>query len=251
MLGPLVEDVFAEALASTATVPVELRVGTLAELLADVARALQRTSTPQETLETLCRLAVNTLDATYAAVTIVRGGRYTTEAATDELCRRPDQLKNATGEGPCLDALLADEVVISNDLRREPRWPRFVRTAVRATPVRSMASFRLFSQNGSLGALNLYSDRVNAFGAHTEPVGVAIAAQAAIAYHAALQRDTIENLRVALETSRTIGTAIGVLMALQKITVDEAFDTLRVASQRSHRKLRDIAEEVVRTGTVP
>jgi AmiR/NasT family two-component response regulator len=96
----------------------------------------------------------------------------------------------------------------------------------------------------------VYSDTVGAFGAHTEPVGVAIAAQAAIAYHAALQQDTIDNLRIALETSRTIGTAIGVLMALHKITVDEAFAVLRTASQRSHRKLRDIAEEVVRTGTV-
>jgi GAF domain-containing protein len=246
-----VEDVFAEDLDSTASALVELRVGTLAEHLADVARTLQRTSTPQDTLETLCRLAVNILEAKYAAVTIVRRGRYTTEAATDELCRRLDQLKNATGEGPCLDALVADEVVISNDLRRETRWPRFVRTAIRATSVRSMASFRLFSENGSLGALNLYADTVGAFGAHAEPVGVAIAAQAAIAYRSALQQDTIDNLRIALETSRTIGTAIGVLMALNKITVDEAFDVLRTASQRSHRKLRDIADVVVRTGSVP
>ena len=245
------EDVFTDDLRSSTTALIELRVGTLAEHLADVARQLQRTSTPQDTLETLCRLAVDILDAKYAAVTVVRGGRYSTETATDEVCHKLDQLKNATGEGPCLDALLADEVVISNDLRHETRWPRFVRAATHETPVRSMASFRLFSQNGSLGALNLYSDTAGAFGPHTEAIGVAIAAQAAIAYHAALQQDTIDNLRIALETSRTIGTAIGVLMALHKITVDEAFDVLRAASQRSHRKLRDIAEEVVRTGTVP
>jgi GAF domain-containing protein len=246
-----VDDLSAEDLGASATALIEMRVGTLAEHLAAVARTLQRTSTPQDTLETLCRLAVHILDAKYAAVTVVRAGKYTTEAATDEVCRRLDQLKNATAEGPCLDALLADEVVISNDLRREARWPRFVRTALRETPVRSMASFRLFSENGALGALNLYSDSVGAFSPHTEPLGIAIAAQAEIAYHAALQQDAIDNLRIALETSRTIGTAIGVLMAMHKITVDEAFDVLRTASQRSHRKLRDIAEDVVRTGTVP
>ncbi len=37
----------------------------------------------------------------------------------------------------------------------------------------------------------------------------------------------------------------------RKITQDDAFALLRKASQHLHRKLRDIAAEVVETGTMP
>jgi ANTAR domain-containing protein len=57
-----------------------------------------------------------------------------------------------------------------------------------------------------------------------------------------------ENLDVALQSSRNIGAAIGILMSLHKISQTQAFDLLCVASQRSNRKLRDLALEVVDTG---
>jgi AmiR/NasT family two-component response regulator len=43
---------------------------------------------------------------------------------------------------------------------------------------------------------------------------------------------------------------MGILMASMKLTEDAAFDLLRVTSQHTHRKLREIAESVVLTGTV-
>ncbi len=59
------------------------------------------------------------------------------------------------------------------------------------------------------------------------------------------------NLQIALSSNRRIGTAIGILMAHRRITDAAAFELLREASQRGHRKLRDVAEDVVLTGTVP
>lgn len=61
----------------------------------------------------------------------------------------------------------------------------------------------------------------------------------------------IENLQVALTTARRIGTAVGILMAESKISTDAAFELLRMASQNTHRKLRDVADEVVETGALP
>lgn len=60
----------------------------------------------------------------------------------------------------------------------------------------------------------------------------------------------IVNLETALETSRTIACAVGVLMALRKISYDRAFDLLRSESQRTKRKIRDLAEEVVESGSL-
>jgi AmiR/NasT family two-component response regulator len=59
------------------------------------------------------------------------------------------------------------------------------------------------------------------------------------------------NLQIALESNRRIGTAVGILMAHRRIRDSAAFELLRVASQRAHRKLREIAEDVVLTGALP
>jgi len=56
------------------------------------------------------------------------------------------------------------------------------------------------------------------------------------------------NLQKALASNRQIGVAMGVLMARQNLTEEQAFAVLREASQRGNRKLRDIADEVVLTG---
>ena len=65
------------------------------------------------------------------------------------------------------------------------------------------------------------------------------------------QRGTIANLRKALSTNRDIGAAIGILMAGQKVSKEEAFAILKAASQNGHRKLHEIADDVLYTGTLP
>lgn len=54
-----------------------------------------------------------------------------------------------------------------------------------------------------------------------------------------------------MQSSREIGVAIGILVEHHKITAEQAFDLLRVASQRGHRKLRDVASDLVHTGELP
>ena len=51
--------------------------------------------------------------------------------------------------------------------------------------------------------------------------------------------------------SRSIGTAVGILMAVRKVPSDQAFEALAAASQASHRKLRDVADDVIATGSLP
>lgn len=63
--------------------------------------------------------------------------------------------------------------------------------------------------------------------------------------------DRADNLQKALGSNRVIGTAVGILMTLDKITAEEAFSRLRATSQHSNRKLRDVADEVVFTGALP
>ena len=59
-----------------------------------------------------------------------------------------------------------------------------------------------------------------------------------------------EHLEKALASNRRIGMAIGILMARRQLTEEQAFDCLRVESQRRNVKLREIAERVIYTGDI-
>lgn len=58
-------------------------------------------------------------------------------------------------------------------------------------------------------------------------------------------------VRGALESNRTIGTAVGVLMTTYRLSAQLAFQVLVRASQDHNRKLRDIAAHVASTGALP
>lgn len=74
--------------------------------------------------------------------------------------------------------------------------------------------------------------------------------QERLADRARRAENKVTNLEFALAHSRQIGYAIGIIMATQKVTVDAAFAILRVASQRTHRKIRDIADDIVQSGCI-
>lgn len=64
----------------------------------------------------------------------------------------------------------------------------------------------------------------------------------------ATARTQIKHLEHALVSNRRIGAAVGILMYRHKITYEQGFELLRVASQDGHQKLHDIAEAVIDTG---
>ena len=68
---------------------------------------------------------------------------------------------------------------------------------------------------------------------------------------AVIDRGEIANLAIALISARRIGAALGIIMATYKVTEEKAFATLRIASQHTNRKLRDVAEDVLLTGAAP
>lgn len=64
-------------------------------------------------------------------------------------------------------------------------------------------------------------------------------------------QDREQQIRGALDSNRTIGTAIGIVMASYQLTARQAFQLLVTASQNTNNKLRDIAARVVDTGALP
>jgi hypothetical protein len=179
---------------------------------------------------------------------------FVTVGATSDIPPRVDRIQYELGHGPCVDAILTDSLFNAGDLRTDPRWPEFGRRAAEETGILSMLSFRLFFEDADtaelLAALNLYATKPEAFDEVDETMLGLVATHGALAISSAHQRRRADGVSAALLSNRDIGAAIGVLMARMLITREQAFDLMRIASQRSNRKLRDIAHDVLETGTL-
>lgn len=196
--------------------------------------------------------AVAVPGAQHAAISITQhGSSPRTIAATDDLPIEVDSIQYEFAEGPCVEALSTSDVLWSDDLRVDERWQRFGPRAAETAGVLSMASYRLFITDDRRAALNFYSTKTQAFDRLALGVGALFASYAAVTLLAELHRDKAVNLERALQSSREIGIAMGILMTRNLCTEQQAFDLLREASQATHRKLRDIAAEVKETGALP
>jgi GAF domain-containing protein len=224
----------------------------LASQFAAVARALESEASVQATLQRVVEIARLIVPGCHhAGITVLRRGRPETPAATDEVSAEVDKVQYETGEGPCLSAIVEESMFRTGDLAAESRWPKFSQPAVDRTGVRSVLAYRLFTSEETFGALNLYSRERDAFDDDAVGVGSILTAHAALAFARAREREQISGLEQAVASNRAIGMAIGILMAIRRIGQDEAFDLLRRVSQRTNRKLREIADEVVHTGQLP
>jgi GAF domain-containing protein len=236
-------------------VSADLSLTELSELFTDLGRDLQPHDDPEAVLSRLTSLAVRRVPgAEYSGVTIGAKDRsFVTVAATAEVVERIDEIQYELGTGPCVDALVENSTYNAGDLRSDPRWPEFGHRAAEATGILSMLSFRLYqeSHRDLIAGLNMYSHQPNAFDAISETIGLLLATHGAAAAARAHAEQRARNLEIALKTSREIGIAMGILMNASKLTRDQAFDLLRIASQHTHRKLSEIAVDIAETGQLP
>jgi hypothetical protein len=184
----------------------------------------------------------------HAGVSLRKASGFFTAAASDGFASGIDQIQYDVDAGPCLAAIREGVVVGVRSMLEEDRWPDFTEPAAQKGVLSSL-SFPLVVDGDVIGALNLYSEALDAFAASSQEAAGQFAGQAVVAIanaqaHAkALAK--IEQLSEALESRDVIGQAKGIIMAEQRVTADEAFDRLRKLSQRVNIKLREVAERVV------
>lgn len=226
----------------------------LADRFVSLGRELTSAKSVDEVLRAVSTRAFQAIPAAeHAAISRKKSGgdEFETVYYTDELPPKVDQIQYDLGHGPCVDAAVKDTVFCSGDLANDDRWPDFGKRAAAQYGINSMLAVRIYLEDDEARAgLNLYSPRLDAFDASDSTTATLLATHGGLALSAAKHRTKAENLEIALESSRRIGVAIGILMASQRLTDGQAFDLLRIASQRQQRKLRDIAEDVIFTGTV-
>ena len=208
----------------------------------------------EETMREICRIATRAVpNAEGATVTTFPQGRPGA-LASDEWAQNLDELQFEEHEGPCLDAYRTGNAFRIRDLESETRWPSYVPRAL-DQGVRSILSLPMAAEGSIIGALNLYSREPEAFDAEAASVGEIVAAHAGLASQVSAaffgHRDLAAQLSEAMQSRAVIEQAKGILMAVHRCDADAAFTHLVRISQTSNRKLRDVAEETVKTASTP
>ncbi len=224
----------------------------LHEALARVVVADRELSDVLTEIIGIARRAMPSVEA--VSITLIRGEKPFTAAYDGQMALDADELQYERGYGPCMDAGRAGQMFLIDDMRTEQRWPDYAQHAA-AHGVLSSLSVPLPFQGATIGALNTYARRPGVIDDHDIELAEEVAAWVAIAIGnaeaAARTSENLAHLRSAMMSRAFIEQAKGILMERHKIKEDEAFTLLTHASQHTNAKLRDVAEELVRTGALP
>ena len=127
-------------------------------------------------------------------------------------------------------------------------WPRFG-PRVGRLGVHSALSLPLLLPDQVVGAINVYAHGKDVFDEHAAGLGELFAKPAAVAVHNAQiladARSLTVQLQTALSTRPVIDQAIGLIRGRTGRSVEDAFTHLRAISQAEHRKLADVAQQIV------
>jgi GAF domain-containing protein len=221
----------------------------LRESLAGLSRLASDRLPLEELLTQVATYAVRAIPgADGAGLTLLERDRADTIVATAPFVSEVDDIQYAMDQGPCISAAREGRTVLSGSLGGDPRWPRFGGRVARLG-VHSVVSLPLTTPDGVVGAMNVYAHDKNVFDDRAAELGQIFAVPAAIAVqnaHVLAQtRRLADQLQSALEIRGVIDRAVGILMSRTGSTEHEAIERLRSLSQREHRKLADVASQIV------
>ncbi len=229
-------------------------IGPLAREFVRLAAHLSGAETVHGVLQRVVWAALRVVPgADLASVTMRAADGLHTPVQTEGLASRLDAEQYRLDEGPCVASTLASGlgVSFSADLGAGREFPAFGPVAA-AFGVHSVLAVGLFPHGGAaprLGSLNVYSRTVGGLDELDRDLALVLAAHASIALGATMASTAAElelaQLKQALSSRDVIGQAKGILMERRGISADEAFDTLRRASQALNVKLAQVAETLV------
>lgn len=183
-------------------------------------------------------------------VTLKRNDRAATVASSSTGATELDEVQYGYGDGPCLHAIRTGETTVVSDARTDTRWPEYFE-AIDGRGYHSILGVPLLTGGDGGAAVNLYAREPGAFTPAIIKRVEEFAAEAANTLQLALQlaahRDSAANLQAAMESRTNIDIAVGIIIAQNRCTQEEAIGILRRASSHQNVKLRTLAEQLVQS----
>ena len=187
-------------------------------------------------------------DFVECGVTVLRDKRPAVVASSDARAASLDEIQNGFGDGPCLTALRENTTILIPDLMAEERWHHYAEAAL-DYGVRSILAVPLDLAGEAQGVANLYSRRPNGFSDLDILTAENFVANASRSLRLALGMARLkgvhDDLVAAMQSRTIIDMAVGVIMAQNGSSQDDAVRILTRASNSRNIKLRDVASTVV------
>ncbi|WP_394252858.1 GAF and ANTAR domain-containing protein [Arthrobacter pityocampae] len=207
-------------------------------------------------LDSLTSTAVEALSSpgqeVFCGVTLIRARKATTVASSSDRARRMDEVQYKFGDGPCLTAAQEEREIYISDIEDLAATSKY-RAAMEDHGVHSVLATPILLPATSYSALNLYSTEPQAFTAAARRLARTFATHASgplkLALTVADLADTGADLQAAMESRRTVDTAVGFIMSQNNCTRDQAIATLRQTASTRRITLRDLAESIVTKAT--
>jgi PAS domain S-box-containing protein len=194
----------------------------------------------------LVEKAIPTSDG--VSITLGPPGEPEAQATDNVFAQAVDGAQLQAGEGPCLEAYNTGQVMVCEDLGADERWQRLA-TLARPIGVAAVLGCPIRTDRHSLGVLNIYARRTDAFDERDRLVAdLLVSAVLAVVQETRDRHELTQlsrQLREALDSRAVIDQAKGILMSRGRRTADQAFAQLVAASRRTNVKVRDVARMVV------
>ena len=227
------------------------------EARAELGSLLLETASIEDYLEEFAQHAPEHIGAgTHCGITLRHRGHDRRAASSDVRTARCDDVEVAAGSGPCITSMDEHRTVMGREIWHDERWVEWREAAVRAG-FRSAAALSATAGPGASIALNLYSEDEEPWAPERLERAAIFAQQVArvMALCIRISEQTVINgdLTAAMASRATIDQAIGIIMAQNRCSSEEAFEILRSASSHRNIQLRDVAAAVVQgiAGSVP
>lgn len=202
-------------------------------------------------LNDLAGACVSLLEVSAAGLMLAdAGGRLRVMASSSEQSLLVELMEIQNNEGPCLDCFRDSAPVLVADLTEQRgQWPRFADEAIDAG-FGAIYALPMRLRQETIGALNLFHRHPRSMSADDLRIGQALAdvATIGILQHRVAERgaEVTQELQTALNSRLMIEQAKGVLAERDQLSMDESFAVLRSHARRTHQKLSDLAQAVVR-----
>ena len=223
-----------------------------ASIVAQLIGAAQAALNPHDMAGTLLAVTRSVVELGVADMVGItertRSEEFRTTAPTEDAVVQADHLQYRLNQGPCIQAIHDDAVLASNHVAADPRWSLWGPQAESSLGIRAVISAHLYTDKGSIGALNMYNREIQDYTSDDLEMARVFGSYMSVLL---AQYRNEQHLWTAVDARHRIGLAQGILMHKYGIDEGTAFGLLRRLSQDQNVKLHLIADQVIRTRTVP
>jgi GAF domain-containing protein len=175
-------------------------------------------------------------------------------ASSDGRLDHLEELQVRHGQGPCLSAFEDKELVGSEDLAEEERWPLFSEAAVERG-VRAVLASPLPYNQDAVGVVAVLSEKRRPWSPEGELALLAFTDLAALLIASMMQSEQQSELAAqlqgALNTRAVIEQAKGILVGQQGVEPRAAYELLRAQARAERRKLAAVSADLVHSSVRP